>query len=199
MDSVTIGIIIAAGAVILLLIAVIVITQSSIRSLGSMIADTQKEAADRQRDQLSWQNEKISQLNTNLADSMNRLNVSMGEMKNMASGVDDLKRLMSNVKSRGILGEVQLGAIFEDILSPEQYDENVPVKGGSERVEYAVKFPGDEGNCVYLPIDSKFPGDSYLKLLDAYDTGDRNEVKKGSDALRHAIIKAARDIKDKYI
>ena len=183
MDSVTIGIIIAAGAVILLLIAVIVITQSSIRSLGSMIADTQKEAADRQRDQLSWQNEKISQLNTNLADSMNRLNVSMGEMKNMASGVDDLKRLMSNVKSRGILGEVQLGAILEDILSPEQYDENVPVKGGSERVEYAVKFPGD----------------SYLKLLDAYDTGDRNEVKKGSDALRHAIIKAARDIKDKYI
>lgn len=199
MDSVTIGIIIAAGAVILLLIAVIVITQSSIRSLGSMIADTQKEAADRQRDQLSWQNEKISQLNTNLADSMNRLNVSMGEMKNMASGVDDLKRLMSNVKSRGILGEVQLGAILEDILSPEQYDENVPVKGGSERVEYAVKFPGDEGNCVYLPIDSKFPGDAYLNLLDAYDTGDRNEVKNEADALRHAIIKAARDIKDKYI
>ncbi|MGN0702441.1 MAG: DNA recombination protein RmuC [Lentihominibacter sp.] len=199
MDNVTIGIIIAAGAVILLLIAVIVTTQSSIRNLGGMIADNQKEAADRQRDQLARQDERISQINTSLADSMNRLNVSLGEMKNLASGVEDLKRLMSNVKSRGILGEVQLGAILEDILSPEQYDENVAVKGGSERVEYAVKFPGEDGSYVYLPIDSKFPGDAYLNLLDAYDSGDRTAVKKGADALRHAITKAARDIKDKYI
>lgn len=199
MDNVTIGIIAAAGAVILLLIAVIIITQSSIRNLGTMIAQNQKDAAESQRDQISWQNEKISQINTNLADSMNRLNVSIGEMKNLASGVDDLKRLMSNVKSRGILGEIQLGTILEDILSPEQYDENVPVKGGSERVEFAVKFPSQEGGFVYLPIDSKFPGDAYLNLLDAYDLGDKEAVKKAADGLRHAILKAARDIRDKYI
>lgn len=98
-------------------------------------------------------------------------------------------------EDRGIVGEIQLGAILQQILSPEQYEENIAVKGGSERVEYAVKFPGEGDRPVYLPIDSKFPGDAYLNLQDAYDTGDRQLIKIATDNLRNAVIKAAKDIR----
>ncbi|MDO4869386.1 MAG: DNA recombination protein RmuC [Bacillota bacterium] len=135
----------------------------------------------------------------NLDAAMMEMNRSIGEIRNLSSDVDDIKRLMSNVKTRGIIGELQLGAILEEMLSPWQYEENVAVKGGSERVEYAVKIPTEEDDFMYLPIDSKFPGDAYLNLLDAYDTGDRAEIKRMQDALKHAIIKAARDIRVKYI
>ena len=98
----------------------------------------------------------------------------LGEMQTLATGVGDLKRVLSGVKTRGILGETQLGAILEEILSPEQYEKNVATRPRSaERVEYAVRLPGDDGVPVYLPIDSKFPGDAYSNLLDAYDSGSR--------------------------
>ncbi len=124
----------------------------------------------------------------------------LGEMQTLATGVGDLKRVLSGVKTRGILGETQLGAILEEILSPEQYEKNVATRPRSaERVEYAVRLPGDDGVPVYLPIDSKFPGDAYSNLLDAYDSGSRERVDAAAGALVAQIKKEARDIRDKYV
>lgn len=124
----------------------------------------------------------------------------LGEMQNLASGVGDLKKVLSNVKTRGILGEIQLSAILEQILTPEQYDENVATKkGSSDRVEFAIRLPGNDEDIVYLPIDAKFPADSYSKLLDAYDIGDREEVKAAEKILIQTIKSEAKDIRDKYI
>lgn len=134
-----------------------------------------------------------------VSERLEQVTKGLGEMQTLAAGVGDLKKVLSNVKTRGIVGEIQLGAILAQILSPDQYDENVAVKGGSERVEYAVRFPGDGMRPVYLPIDSKFPADAYIRLTDAYDTGNRDMIKAASDALRNAVIKAARDIRTKYI
>lgn len=134
-----------------------------------------------------------------VSDTLEQVTIGLGQMQTLAAGVGDLKKVLSNVKTRGIVGEIQLGAILAQILSPEQYDENVAVKGGSERVEFAVKFPGEGDRPVYLPIDSKFPADAYTRLLDAYDTGDRQLIKAATDGLRNAVLKAAKDIRTKYI
>ena len=134
-----------------------------------------------------------------VSERLEQVTKGLGEMQTLAAGVGDLKKVLSNVKTRGIVGEIQLGAILAQILSPDQYDENVAVKGGSERVEYAVRFPGDGMRPVYLPVDSKFPADAYIRLTDAYHTGDRDLIKAASDALKNAVIKAARDIRTKYI
>lgn len=124
----------------------------------------------------------------------------LGEMQTLAAGVGDLKKVLSNVKTRGILGEIQLGAILEQILAPEQYAENVAtVKGSSERVEYAVKLPGDGTDFVYLPIDAKFPSDAYHALLDAYDTADAVQVEAAAKVLEQRIRAFAKDIHTKYI
>ena len=134
-----------------------------------------------------------------VSDTLEQVTRGLGQMQTLAAGVGDLKKVLSNVKTRGIVGEIQLGAILAQILSPEQYDENVAVKGGSERVEFAVKFPGEGDRPVYLPIDSKFPADAYTRLLDAYDKGDRKLIKAATDGLRNAVLKAAKDIRTKYI
>ena len=124
----------------------------------------------------------------------------LGEMQNLAAGVGDLKKVLSNVKTRGILGEVQLGAILEQILTPEQYEENVRTKStGNERVEFAVKLPGDDNGTVWLPIDAKFPGDAYAKLVDAYELGDPAAVEEAAKNLERIIKSEAKDIHDKYI
>lgn len=124
----------------------------------------------------------------------------LGEMQNLAAGVGDLKKVLSNVKTRGILGEIQLGAILEQILSPDQYEENVTTKStGSERVEYAVKLPGEDDGVVYLPIDAKFPADAYAKLVDAYDAGDPQAMEAAGKNLERVIKSEAKDIKEKYI
>ena len=124
----------------------------------------------------------------------------VSERLHLAAGVGDLKRVLSGVKTRGILGEIQLGAILEEILSPEQYDKNVATRPRSaERVEYAVRLPGDDGAPVYLPIDSKFPGDAYANLLDAYDSGSPERVHAAVTALTAQLKKEARDIRDKYV
>ncbi|MGN1403310.1 MAG: DNA recombination protein RmuC [Ruminococcus sp.] len=125
----------------------------------------------------------------------------LGEMKNVASGVSDLKNVLSNVKTRGIMGEIQLGAILSEILAPEQYGEQIPVTpGGSEKVDFAVKLPGAaDGESVYLPIDSKFPGDTYSNLLAAYESGDPELLKAKRTALEAEIKKCAKSIHDKYI
>ncbi|HIU25163.1 MAG TPA: DNA recombination protein RmuC [Candidatus Copromorpha excrementigallinarum] len=143
--------------------------------------------------------ERIGRSFKQVSDTLEQVTRGLGEMQTLAAGVGDLKKVLSNVKTRGILGEIQLGAILEQILSPEQYDENVAVRGGSERVEFAVKFPCEGEGFVYLPIDSKFPADAYTNLLDAYDTGDKALIKTAVDGLKNAVIKSARDIKTKYI
>ncbi|MBQ3093912.1 MAG: DNA recombination protein RmuC [Clostridia bacterium] len=124
----------------------------------------------------------------------------LGEMQTLASGVGDLKKVLSNVKTRGILGEIQLGAILEEILAPEQYDTNVAtVPGSSAVVEFAVKLPGTDGEQVYLPIDSKFPGDAYAALQDAYESGSAEAVQAAAQVLMTRIKTFAKDIRDKYI
>lgn len=135
-----------------------------------------------------------------VSERLERVYKSLGEMQKVSAGVDDLKRVLSNVKTRGILGEVQLGSILEQILSPEQYDTNVITKKGStERVEYAVKMPGADSGFVYLPIDAKFPLDAYQKLLDAYDSRNRDFVKDAQKELKTRIKGFAKDISTKYI
>ena len=124
----------------------------------------------------------------------------LGEMQQVAAGVTDLKKVLSNVKTRGILGEIQLGAILEEILSPEQYDTNVATRpGSSDRVEYAVKLPGNGDVPVYLPIDAKFPGDTYAALMDAYDAGDPVAIASAATALTNRLKQEAKDVSSKYI
>ncbi len=124
----------------------------------------------------------------------------LGEMQNLATGVGDLKKVLSNVKTRGILGEIQLGSILKEILAPEQYAENVATKHGSrDVVEFAVKLPAKDDGFIYLPIDSKFPGDTYAQLKDAYDSGSKEAVDAAAKVLMNTIKKEAKDIHDKYI
>lgn len=124
----------------------------------------------------------------------------LGEMQTLAVGVGDLKKVLSNVKTRGILGEIQLGAILSEILSKEQYEENIATKKGSKNVvEFAVKLPSDGAGTVYLPIDSKFPGDTYSALREAVESGDRQSIESAKKALVQRIKGEAKDIHDKYI
>ena len=133
-------------------------------------------------------------------DRLEQVYKGLGEMQNLAVGVGDLKKVLSNVKTRGILGEVQLGAILEQILSPEQYEENVITRStGNDRVEFAVKLPGDDERTVWLPIDAKFPADSYSRLVDAYDTGDPAAIEEAAKNLERVIKSEAKDIHTKYI
>ena len=125
----------------------------------------------------------------------------LGEMQELATGVGDLKKVLTNVKTRGILGEYQLGNILEQLLSPEQYDVNVATKKGSQaNVEYAIKLPGkiDEGE-VWLPIDSKFPIENYQLLLDAYEESDKAKIETAQKILLKSIEGFAKTISDKYL
>ena len=125
----------------------------------------------------------------------------LGEVKTMTSEVGSLKKVMEGVKTRGIYGEVQLGAIIEDILNKSQYEENVITKkGSSDRVEFAIKMPGkDAESVVYLPIDSKFPVENYSRLLSAYDKGEKSEIDKYSKALANDVKEQAKKISTKYL
>lgn len=125
----------------------------------------------------------------------------LGEMKNLATGVGDLKKVMEGVKTRGIYGEVQLGAIIEDILNKAQYEENIVTKkGSSDRVEFAIKMPGkDDDSLVYLPIDSKFPVENYSRLIAAYENGEKAEIEKYSKALAADVKEQAKKISTKYL
>ena len=138
-----------------------------------------------------------------VSDRLEAVHKGLGEMQELATGVGDLKRVLTNVKARGTWAEFQLGAILEQILTTEQYEKNVCVKAGSaERVEYAVRLPGpkdDPGNCVWLPIDSKFPQEDYIRLQDAADKADPDAVQLATNALVRAVRASAKDIHDKYI
>lgn len=125
----------------------------------------------------------------------------LGEMQTLAAGVGDLKKVLSNVKTRGILGEVQLGAILKEIMAPEQYAYDVTVNPYQKvHVEYAVRLPGNDKEApVWLPIDAKFPGDTYAALRESIDSGDRQRIDGAYRNLKQVIRKCAKDIHDKYI
>ena len=124
----------------------------------------------------------------------------LGEMQSLASGVGDLKKVLTNVKTRGVWGEMQLGALLAQVLAPSQYEENVAVvPGSSQRVEFAVKLPGQGEAAVYLPIDSKFPIEDYERLLSAFDSGDQAQIAAASSALQTALKTEAKRIAGKYI
>lgn len=144
--------------------------------------------------------ERIGQSFKLVSDRLEQVYKGLGEMQTLATGVGDLKKVLSNVKTRGILGEIQLGSILKQILSPEQYEENIVTrKGSTERVEFAIKLPGDGEEAVYLPIDAKFPADTYAKLVDAYENGNPEEIDQAAKALDRAIKSFAKSIHDKYI
>lgn len=166
--------------------------QNSVKNLGEMISQNQRQNTD-------MQSVRLMELNKQLNYTLEQVTRSLSEMQTLSAGVGDLQKVLSNVKTRGILGEIQLAAILKEILAPDQYEENAAVTGSSERVEFAVKFPGENGRHVYLPIDSKFPADAYVKLLDAYESGSKAAIKAAADNLKHAVNKAAKDIRNKYI
>lgn len=126
----------------------------------------------------------------------------LGEMQTLAHGVGDLKKVLTNVKARGVMGEIQLGNILEQIMAPEQYETNVKTRHDSnDLVEYAIKLPGknDENHMVYLPIDAKFPQEDYLRLQTAWDHGEVSNIDAATRALVQAVKKSARDISEKYL
>jgi DNA recombination protein RmuC len=135
-----------------------------------------------------------------VSDRLDQVHRGLGEMQTLAAGVGDLKKLLSNVRARGTWGEVQLGMILEQILTPEQYGVNVATTGTSERVEFAIKLPGGEPDgCVWLPIDAKFPKEDYERLLDAVERADQAAVEESSRQLEVRIRQCAKDIWQKYV
>lgn len=147
-------------------------------------------------------NERIGQSFELVRTQLENVQQGLGEMKSLAQDVGGLKRVLTNVKTRGTFGEVQLQALLEQMLSPEQYDANVKTKQKStEFVEFAVKLPGKEDGleCVYLPIDAKFPKDAYEQYLDAYESGEVDRINATSHQLEIVVKKMARDIRDKYL
>lgn len=146
--------------------------------------------------------ERLGQSFKLVSDKLEQVHKGLGEMQDLASGVGDLKKVLSNVKTRGILGEIQLGNILEQIMSPEQYETNVSTKHGSrDHVEFAIKLPGKDDliDKVWLPIDAKFPLNIYQDLIDAYDTGDLIKVEAVSKILESSILANAKEIHTKYI
>ena len=135
-----------------------------------------------------------------VSDRLELVHKGLGEMQQLANGVGDLKKVLSNVKMRGTLGEVQLGNILDQMLTPEQYAKNVVTKSQSrENVEYAIKLPGRNDKVVWLPIDAKFPLEDYHKLIEAQERGDIPAIEEAGKALELRIKAEAKDIRDKYI
>ena len=136
-----------------------------------------------------------------VSKQLESVNQGLGEMKNVAQDVGTLNKVLSNTKTRGILGELQLGQIIEDIMTTNQYEREFPtISGSSERVEYAIKLPGtDDDGYVYLPIDSKFPLEDYYRLEDAYESGDKEQVELYRKSLLNSIKRFAKDINKKYL
>jgi len=185
------------------------------REKFSQLADKQKELVESTEKQLEKINNTVDEklqktLNDRLSQSfelvgkqLESVQNGLGEMRTIATDVGGLKKVLSNVKLRGNVGEVQLAMLLEQILAPTQYEANVKTKeGSSDPVEFAIKLPGrsdDEKNIVYLPIDAKFPKDVYENLVSAYDKGSIEEVEAATKLMETAIKKNAKDIRDKYI
>ena len=191
------------------------------KAYGEMVASGQRQMSEQQDYRLKALEESMSRMrndnsmqlenmrktvDTKFIESFSLVNEKLeavtkglGEMTSVAANVGDLKKILTNVKTRGIFGEVQLAAILEQILNHDQYEENVAtIPGSQNRVEFAIKLPGD-GNTVYLPIDAKFPGDTYSALQDAYEMADKSRIDEAKKLLFTIMKSEAKDIKDKYI
>ncbi len=137
-----------------------------------------------------------------VSERLDMVHKGLGEMQSLASSVGDLKKVLSNVRARGIFGEIQLGALLEQILTKDQYAQNVVTKkDSSERVEYAIKLPGRDnaGTTVWLPIDAKFPHEDYQRLVEAYEHGDQHLAEEATKQLENRIKNSAKDIREKYL
>lgn len=145
-------------------------------------------------------NERLKQSFDSLISEISNVNQAVGEIKNMTKEVGSLRNVLTNVKTRGIVGEVVLGNLIEDVLTKDQYDENVITKPGSnERVEYAIKMPGKGDKTVYMPVDSKFPLEDYRMIKDAIEDGNKDKLSEGRKNLKAKIRAFSKDIRDKYI
>jgi DNA recombination protein RmuC len=193
-------------------------TDSLVRTLGELreaidgrlkeIRESNEKKLDQMRETVdeklqSTLEKRIGESFKQVSDQLEKVYRGLGEMQNLADGVGDLKRVLSNVKARGTFGEIQLGAVLEQVLTPEQYEKNVATKQGSnERVEFAIRLPGPEDDpkaCIWLPIDAKFPQEDYIRLVDAAEKGDPSGVQQATQAMARAAKSSARDIHDKYI
>lgn len=145
--------------------------------------------------------QRLSESFQQVSARLEQVHQGLGEMQSLAAGVGDLRRVFSNVKARGTWGEVQLGALLSQVLTPSQYEENVSPNGTAERVEYVVKMPGQGGpaDCVWLPIDAKFPLEDYRRLTEAHDACDRDAEQAARAQLEARIKQCAKDIRSKYI
>ena len=185
----------------------------SIKGIDETIAKNLKEVRDDNSKQLDKMRKTVDEklhetLEKRLGESfkqvserLEQVHKGLGEMKNIATGVGDLKKVLSNVKTRGVLGEYQLENILEQILTPDQYAKNVATKKGSQaNVEFALKLPGkDDGDVVWIPIDSKFPIEDYDRLLDAFDEGDKAKIEESQKTLLKKIESFAKTISEKYL
>ena len=178
------------------------------QSMQTAMAEMRRENAEKLEEIRGAVDEKLQEtLQKQITDSfqsvsrqLEQVYKGLGEMRTLASDVGGLKQVLSGVKTRGILGEIQLGAILEEILAPEQYDTNVvTIPGRTERVEFAVRLPGSDGEQVYLPIDSKFPGDTYAHLQEAQAAGDPAAAAEARKRLVTVLKLSAKDIRDKYV
>ncbi len=183
---------------------------NKIKDLSSSLVKTINEESRKNREELIHTLKELSDSNEKrigesfkmVSERLEAVQQGLGEMRSLAKGVGDLKRVLMNVKTRGIWGEIQLGAILENILTPDQYAKNVQI--GEDKkyvVEYAIKIPGaDSGKeNVWLPIDSKFPQEDYIRLLDAVENANTEAIQKASSSLLKAIYSFAKDINQKYI
>jgi DNA recombination protein RmuC len=144
---------------------------------------------------------RLSESFRQVSDRLELVHKGLGEMQTLAAGVGDLKRVLSNVKTRGVFGETQLAALLEQVMAPEQYEKNVATRPGSrERVEFAIRLPGrDDGAPVLLPIDAKFPQEDYQRLLNAQESGDLVAAEAAGKALEARVKLEARSIAEKYV
>ncbi|MFH0773645.1 MAG: DNA recombination protein RmuC [bacterium] len=144
--------------------------------------------------------QRLSESFRTVQTQLEQVHKGLGEMQSLATGVGDLKKVLTNVKTRGVMGEIQLANIIEDLLTPDQYEKNVKTKKESnDLVEFAIKLPGDESGPVYLPIDSKFPTENYIALINAYEVGDPIQITSFSKKLQDDVESFAKDIHHKYI
>ncbi len=145
-------------------------------------------------------NSRLTQSFKLVSDQLEEVHKGLGEMQNLANGVGDIRKVLSNTKTRGILGEIQLGAILKEVLPSSQYEENVAtVPDSKDRVEFAIKLPDATGAFVYLPIDAKFPTESYTRLQDALEQGDKIRAESERKSLADTIKREAKDIASKYV
>lgn len=174
--------------------------QQSVKLFSDIVSQNQKHIGSMQIERFSLMDGELKNIRTSIDKHLADIYKGMGDISSLSSGVNDLKKVLSNVKTRGILGEIQLGAILEEMLAPEQYDENVVTIPRSRNVvEFAVKLPHDDEDFIYLPIDSKFPLDAYTALADAYEAGDSAAADAAGKVLVQRIKQFAKDIHTKYV